>query len=147
MYTLFVGQYASKGSISKNKKNMLAHQSMELEELCATHIKESVKVMENILRNLLSLVSPVIDIDFEMQDQFYPVGMKEVNTRSSGMWQSSICENTKTSILHTKEDCTYTFCKVPSQILNDVKDCNYQIMFFVQINDNEKIAIPLAINL
>ena len=68
-----------------------------------------------------------------MQDQFGTVGLKEVKTSSSGMLQSSMCENEKTSILHTKEDCTYTFSKLPSQIFNDAKDRLPEIFSFRQM--------------
>ena len=50
-------------------------------------------------------------------------------------------------MLHTEEDCTYTFLKAPSQISNNIKAINYQRMRFIQLNETESIAIPFVINL
>lgn len=70
-----MGQYSSKGSTSKIKKKILANQAMDLEELCASHIKKSVRSIKNMLCNLSFLVSPVLYITFEMQDQYGLVGL------------------------------------------------------------------------
>ena len=100
-----------------------------------------------ILRNLSKLVYLVLDPELDMQAMYGIVGSKKMGTISNGMWQSSMCVNAKTSVLHTEEDYTYTFCKAPSQISNDIKDRDYQRIFFIQVSETEIIAIPFAINL
>ena len=128
-----VGQYAMKESKNPLIDKRLISQSLEIETLCASHVHESINAMEKVLRNISNLVSPVIDTAFDMQVNYGAVGLKAVATSNSGMWQSSMCVNAKTRILHTEEDCTYTFCKVPSQVSNDTKNIDYQRMFLIQI--------------
>ena len=142
-----VGQYASKKSTSVEKTKRIGDNAVMLEKLCASHIKESVLAMENLLPNLSTLISPVVDTAFDMQVKHGPVGLKKVHNTNSGMWQSCMCVNARTSIMHTEDDCTYTFAKVPSQISSDVKNKDYQRMFLVQINKKELIALPLYMNL
>ena len=60
-----------------------------------------------------------------MQKDYDQVSLKDVESSESGMWQSSMCVNVRTRLLHTEEDYTYTLCKVPSQITNDCKKTNY----------------------
>ena len=38
----------------------------------------------------------------------------------AGLWQSSVCVNCQTSILHTENDCTYTVITTPNQGTNVV---------------------------
>jgi len=114
-----VDQYANKTSKSVMRMQKLNEDASEIEHVCASHISESVLGMENVIRNISKLLSPVIDTAFEMQKDYGQVGLKDVESSESGMWQSSMCVNARTRILHTEEDCTYTLCKVPSQITND----------------------------
>ena len=103
--------------------------------------------MENIIRNISKLVSHVTYTAFDMQVNYDPAGLKAVATSNSKMWQSCICVNANTEILHTEEECTYTYVKVPSQVSTDTINIDYQRMFCIQVNDNEKLFIPLNQNL
>ena len=93
------------------------------------------------------LIQPVLSTAYKIQDEIGSVNLKEVESTAGGMWQSSICINAKTTVFHTESDCTYTLCKIPNQTLAHDKNIDYQRMFFIQLNENETIAIPLVLNL
>ena len=41
--------------------------------------------------------------------------MKKTNVSNNGMWQSSICVNCETTVLHIENDYTYTVIATPNQ--------------------------------
>ena len=41
--------------------------------------------------------------------------MKKTNVSNNGMWQSSICVNCETAVLHIENNCTYTVIATPNQ--------------------------------
>lgn len=51
--------------------------------------------MKSVIKNISKLVSPVINTIFDIQLKYESVGLKDVATSNSGMWQSSMCANAK----------------------------------------------------
>ena len=88
-------QYANKTSKSVMRMQKLNEDASEIEHVCASHISESVLGMENVIRNISKLLSPVIDTAFEMQKYYGQVGLKDVKSSESGIWQSSMCVNAR----------------------------------------------------
>ena len=77
-------------------------------------ITKGNQISQKYLRNILQLISPILDISYDMQ-KYGNINFQEVKTSTIGMWQSQICVNATMSILHTEDDCTYTFIHVPNQ--------------------------------
>ena len=70
-----------------------------------------------------------------------------MKTTSSGMWQSSICVNARTTIYHTEDDATYTLCKIPDQPTTKNSTMTYKRIFLLKLNDDITLSIPLVLNL
>ena len=88
-----------------------------IETLCANEVKKAVVSLKRMIANLPILLSPIIDTAFNLQQKLGDVNLKSVQTASSGLWQSQVCVNASTSVLHTERDCTYTLITVPKQYL------------------------------
>ena len=87
-----------------------------IETLCANEVKKAVVSLKRMIANLPILLSPIIDTAFNLQQKLGDVNLKSVQTASSGLWQSQVCVNASTSVLHTERDCTYTLITVPKNI-------------------------------
>lgn len=142
-----VGQYSNKNITARKYKELLKDAAKDAEQLCACHLLDSVLSTQKHIRNMSKLIQPVLSTAYKIQDEIGSVNLKEVESTAGGMWQSSICINAKTTVFHTESDCTYTLCKIPNQTLAHDKNIDYQRMFFIQLNENETIAIPLVLNL
>ena len=111
------------------------------EKLCGCHLSDSIRELESSVKNICNLLSPVINVAFTMQQKVGSVNLMEVESTPSGLWQSSICVNAKTSIYHVQDYCTYTLCKVPTQPNNNKSNLAYERMFIIQLSDTETISI------
>ena len=112
------------------------------EKLCGFHFSDSIRELQSSVKNIFNLLSPVVDVTFRIQKQFGSVNLMEVESTPSGLWQSSICVNAKTSIYHVEDDYTYTLCKVPTQPTNNKSNVDYERMFLIQLSDTETLSIP-----
>ena len=110
VYTLVgsssVGQYATKSVKWKINIELIVDFAQILENLCACNLHELIETIGGAVCNITKFISPVLDVAFKMQSNIGSVNLKEVATTSSGMWQSSIYVNAKTSIYHTESDYT-----------------------------------------
>ena len=86
---------------------------MEIELLVAKEIRTAVSSLQKKIRNMSLLISPVLDAAYKLQKTMGDVNLSQVMTSNCGAWQSQICVNASTSILHTESDCAYTLISVP----------------------------------
>ena len=71
-----------------------------------------------------------------------------VTTSEVRIWQSEVCVNSKTAILHTEEDATYTLITVPKQYMTgNSKESKNRTYFIFQINPKQNIAIHMNMKL
>ena len=97
-----VGQYTQKEVKAKRNMDVLIGVADKAEKLCACHIYESVEAIGKVVRNISKLLSPLINVAFQMQSKLRSVNFQEVATTPSGMWQSSVCINARTARYHTE---------------------------------------------
>ena len=103
-----------------------------------------MKNVAKYIRNITQLISPILDISYDMQKKYGNINFKDVQTSSIGMWQSQICVNATTSIVHTEDDCTYTFIHVPNQQFKLSKKRKAESMFIFKLNENKNITLSLG---
>ena len=110
-----------------------------LEESCGTELVNAAKTIERYIPCIKHLISPVVTTAYELQNVYGNINISEVYTSPHGMWQSQICVNAKTSVLHTERDCTYTLITVPKQeISSAIKPC-----FLLYLNNNKTFKLSL----
>ena len=71
--------------------------------------------MSKHIPNIQQLISPVLDVAFQMQKQYGDVNFKEVELSELGIWKTVVTVNAYTKELHTEDDCTSTIIHVPNQ--------------------------------
>ena len=79
----------------------------------------------------------MIDTAFNIKYDHGTVGLKQVATSSSETWQPSTYVNDRTRMVYAEEDCKYTFCKTPMQVLNDSRNTDHQKISIMQLNEKE----------
>ena len=133
-----IGIYCSKlyRNIENQKKAKVIAE--EMEKLSATEVGYGVMKLSAIIPNIHKLLSPVVDVAFNMQAEHGDVNLQQVETSASGLWQSKVCINASTKKWHTENDCSYTLVSVPEQ------DCTRKYVFFIKLNANKYIGIPMA---
>ena len=132
-----VGIYASK-SYTKSSSNLKAKSiADEMESSSANEVGYAVKNLSGVVPNLHKLLSPVVDVAFNMQATHGDLNIQKVQTASSGLWQSKVCINATTKKWHTENDCSYTLVSVPNQ------DCVQEYVFFFRLNSSKYIGIPM----
>ena len=70
--------------------------------------------LTKVISNLKSLISPIINTGYNLQQQKSDVNLKSRPGTSDGLSHISISINAQTKRLHTKNDATYTLIRVPT---------------------------------
>lgn len=63
--------------------------------------------------NIPKLISPMIDVGYNIQKEYGDVNLKKVKTKDSWFRMSKIALNSRTSKYYSEDDCTYTIVKAP----------------------------------
>ena len=72
--------------------------------------------------------------------------LEEVETTSSGWWNSFLYVHGRTEELYMERDCAYTLITVPpSSAQKDILLCN-KLVFLFQIGNKEQLMFPLVSN-
>ena len=71
--------------------------------------------MENVIPTVRSLIAPVMNTSYQLQDSKVDICLKVVATYADGMWYSAVHVNTQTSLFHIENECTYIVKNVPKQ--------------------------------
>ena len=119
----------------------------QAEKLIGLQLMDSVNDIGRYIKNISTLICPVLNVAYEMQFDYGDVNLKKVITKDSGLWMSSVCVNAKTCQYHSEDDCTYTVVKVPKQ--NKEMNGKYvsSRVFMLQINESTTFTLPLEQNL
>jgi len=103
-----VGIYSSKVYKNVERQRKAKVIADEMESSSAIEVGYGVQKLSGVIPNLHKLLSPVVDVAFDMQVDHGDVNLKLVKTSSSGLWQSKVCINATTKKWHTENDCSYT---------------------------------------
>ena len=92
-----VGIYDSKvyQNTESNKKSNIYTKEMEV--ACSKEVVTAVTDLGGILPNVHRLISPVVDIAYNIHATYGSVNLQRVETASSGSWQSKVCINASTN--------------------------------------------------
>ena len=127
-----VSQYAVKKSNDISAK--------VLEELFSNEVRYGVNNIAKHIPIVKELISPVLDVAYEMQCHQGDINLKEVYLKNSGIWKTSVTVDAYTKDFHTENDCTYTVIHVPMQV--SLYKCHaYHFQF--ALNEKHNISIPL----
>ena len=61
------------------------------------------------------LLIPILHATNELQKELGNIGLQNVITSRSCVWQSQVCVNATTKKFHIEKDCLYTLITVPKQ--------------------------------
>ena len=103
-----------------------------MEAACSKEVATAVKDLAEIIHNVHRLISPVVDIAYNMQATYGSATLHRVETASSGLWRSKVCINASTDKWHTSNECSYILVSVPKQ------ECKSNYVFFFQLNSKKK---------
>ena len=80
---------------------------------CADSTNCAIQALKSIIPSVSRLVSPVLQVAHDIQKHMQvDLNFKKVTTSNNGLWQSSLCIDCKTDVLHTENDTTYTFITI-----------------------------------
>ena len=111
-----------------------------LEELLSNEVRYGVDNIAKHIPIVMELISPVVDVVYEMQTLRGDIYLKEVCLKNSSIWKTSVSVDAYTTDFHTENDCTYSVIHVPMQV--ESGKCNaYHFQF--ALNEKHNISIPL----
>ena len=139
-----VGQYKSKRIRGHESNQEQLSWCRNAENLIAEHLNESVHVLKSYVRNLPKLISPVIDVAYNMQKEYGDINLKATKGINNGIWMATIALNAQTSQFHSENDCTYTLVTVPRQCVRMNKGNNFERVFLIKLNEDNIFGIPLT---
>ena len=97
--------------LSRRQANILSpNKLIQMEMQCG------IANLSNYIPLLPRLISPIIDIAFNLQQSQGYILLKEITGSKDGLWQTSMCVNAETQQFHTECDCTYTLIHVSQQV-------------------------------
>ena len=140
--TSSVGQYTCKKKDNLLKQCIVNKDATKFEQCCANEISRSVTDLSTFLPNIRSILAPVLEVAFSIQELGGKVlNLKESQASTNGCYQSSICVNAETQEYHTEHDCTYTLISVPNQSKSKEETMRYDFLF--DLTPKQVINIPL----
>ena len=83
-----------------------------IEKMISVELKIAVENLSTIIPNLKMLIAPVLDVAYDLQDEYGNIGMKRT-TIGRGIWSTCLCVNAITGLFHNEDDCTYTIISIP----------------------------------
>ena len=121
---------------------------MKFNYKCATAITEGISCLKKIIPNISNLISPIIQVAYNMQNEIGSVNLKKMSTSENGIWQSEICVNAKTNQFHTEKDVTYTFITIPQQKLkSNTGILRNNTVFLFEMNEWTNVSLKMIPNL
>ena len=102
--------------------------------MISLELDNAVKSFGKYLRHINSLLSPVIDVAYKLQEELGSINLKNVSTSKSGLWVSQACIDASTKVQHTENDCIYTIISMPKQIHLIGKKADKNIYFLFSPN-------------
>ena len=143
-----VNMYATRKFKDKLKMKETIESANDINNKCATAITEGISCLKKIIPNISNLISPIIQVAYNMQNKIGSVNLKKITTSENGIWQSEICVNAKTNQFHTEKDVTYTFITVPQQILKSkTGNLRNNTFFLFQMNEATNVSLKMIPNL
>jgi hypothetical protein len=136
-----VGTYANKKARQLKHQQMINMEAGCIEKAIAKDLGKAVESLSKQIQNLQFAFAPILNIGFEMQKERGQNHLQNVPTTQSGLWQSQLCINAETSVIHTEKDCCYTLISVPNQEF----DCNKTAFKFC-FNEDNSISLNLVKN-
>ena len=110
-----VGLYVNKKSCNAGMQEEIDDSASFIEKMISVELKNSINTFSSIVPNVKMLISPVLDVAYDLQEKYGDIGMKVTST-GRGCWSSNLCVNATTGLFHNEEDCTYTIICVPLQV-------------------------------
>ena len=87
-----------------------------LENFIASELDNTVNSFSRYLRNIIGLLSPIIDKAYFLQAELGNIYKGKVKTSDSGLWSTQVCIDASTTVINTENDCTYTVISVTKKV-------------------------------
>ena len=108
-----VGMYATKPYLNSDSDIKAKNYAELMEENAAIEVVTAVKGLWGIIPNIHMLISPVVDVAYNIQSKHENINLQIVQKTRPGLWQSKVCVNASTDKWHTENDVSYTLISVP----------------------------------
>ena len=105
-----------------------------------TELKATIFNMARIIPDLLRMISPLIEVSYDIQETEGNIDIKRSSASETGVWQSSLSVNDVTKGYHTEHDVTYITIKIPTQ---EKKSTERKYHFVFKVQNKYNISIPL----
>ena len=114
--------------------------SDKMEELTAAEIQLSLMSIAKYFPKINLLLMPILHAANELQKELGDIGLQNVKTSRSGVWQSQVCVNATTKQFHIEKDCSYTIISVPKQ---SIKKNHFIANFYFKIQEENLFSIRM----
>ena len=137
-----VSTYAHKKYKNTEKMEDSIFLSRIIDNMTAIEVNYAVTTMKQVLPNIVNLISPVLDVAYNLQYSIGDINLQKVSGTSDGVWHKQVSINATTSQFHTEKDVTYTMVSVPRQKTKG-KTCDMRkdTVFLFQFNKKHNIGI------
>ena len=136
---LSVGLYSTRKAHSSYDQSHIDYISNILEQKCYSELNIAQQSLCKLIPLNDLFVMPIITAIHEgMAQSNYKSPLTKTKSTQSGCWNSSICVNAETQILHSEEDCTYTIIYAPRQ-----KGIMTTYEFNFNFNDRHNLSLSL----
>ena len=139
-----VSIYTQKPSNNLLKNTMIQQDSKYLEYISVTALYHGIQKLSTILPEIRLLLSLIINAVFDRQSC---AGLKLLESRDvsdNGGWNLFLFVNGRTHQFHREKNCAYTYITVPKQSIDNAQHCTHQPTFLFQINEDQKLSIPMS---
>ena len=139
-----VGQYVNKKKSDLIRQVQIDEVASRYDNKISLEIKVCCNIMGRLLPNIRSVISPVIDTAFEIQNEVGDINLQPVSSSKNGCWQTSVCINAQTSDFHIEKDCTYTLISIPRQEYFKSTTKKDAFNFIFKLSKTEMVNIELV---
>lgn len=139
-----VGQYVNKKKSDLIRQVQIDEDASRYDNKISLEIKVCCNIMGRLLPNIRSVISPVIDTAFEIQNEVGDINLQPISSSKNGCWQTSVCINAQTSDFHIEKDCTYTLISIPRQEYFKSTTKKDAFNFIFKLSKTEMVNIELV---
>jgi hypothetical protein len=89
-----IGQYTEKKNVNPIKQANINDIANRYEKLTDSQISSSITSLSKFIPEIRSLISPVLETAFEIQQNTTDINLNSTASSKDGCWQTTICMNT-----------------------------------------------------
>ena len=116
----------------------------KVETHVASLINGGVDELKRFIPETEVMLAPILNTAFDAQNSIHIKILTPLKVTSRGSWNTHIFVNGCTHNFHAEKDCAYTCIHVPMQDSPTNTAIDKQPSFLFQLNDNQRLLLPLS---